>query len=913
MRSLPFRRSPIAVLIAAALMAPTAALSSGRMTPIALPGQQAGGVASGAVFDGLFGVPVLNAAGQVAYWGRLAPGAAGVTTDNDEGFWLNGALVAREGSQAPGVPAGTVFGSLVFAGRMLSDGGQLIFTAPLRPGAGGGTTTDGSIWRGTTLIARQGSQAPGVPSGAIFSGWEAPASSTAGHVVFRGRLASGAGGVTTDNDLGIWRDSTLIARQGAQAPGLPSGALLLGFFTPTVSAAGQVAYTATLQQGTGGVTSNDDQGLWRDNVLVARKGQQAPGTATGAVFSSFSGTVALNDVGQVAYLGILQSGAGGVTSDNNQGIWRDATLVAREGSQAPGAPTGAVFNGFAGTIQINGGGQVLFSAGLRLGNGGVTDLNNAGLWRDTTLVAREGAQAPGTPTGATFSFLNSPSLNDNGQVAFLGLLRAGEGGVSAGNDSGLWIVGSNGDALLAVREGDTLDGRTITGLAIESGSPANESVGRSFNNQGQLAYRASFSDGAQGVYLFTPELRWTRGTSSSWDVRSNWTIGQAPGAVHDVRIDPATSLTVTGPVVDTTVRSLTVGGGAGIGTLRMAAGRLEVSTPLRVLSTGVLTGDGVVVGGVTSQGEVRADNLTILGGLSNAGLVTGSGRLVTALDNGTSGQVRVGTGAALRLTGSGHDNQGLVEVRQGGELEVAGALVNQTAGRIVVDHGTVRFADGLANSGQLLVSFGGASVFGAVTNQVGGRIILSGNSDTTFYDPVVNQGELRVSAGSVATFFGPVSGAGTFTGTGTKFYEGLFSPGASPGRVTDEGNSLFGAASIVEIELAGLLPGTEHDQFAVGGTLRLGGTFRLVLLDGFAPQLGDRFDVFDWGVLEGGFAAIDTSQAALDPGLMWSFDELYATGEISVTAVPEPGTWALMLAGLGWCCGIAARRRIREG
>lgn len=43
--------------------------------------------------------------------------------------------------------------------------------------------------------------------------------------------------------------------------------------------------------------------------------------ASGAVFGSFGGTVVINDQGRVAFGGGLRTGSGGVTEDNNDGIW----------------------------------------------------------------------------------------------------------------------------------------------------------------------------------------------------------------------------------------------------------------------------------------------------------------------------------------------------------------------------------------------------------------------------------------------------------------------------------------------------------------------------------------------------------------------------------------------------------------
>ena len=68
---------------------------------------------------------------------------------------------------------------------------------------------------------------------------------------------------------------------------------------------------------------------------------------------------------------------------------------------------------------------------LQTGAGGVASSNNSGIWRETALVVREGSQAPGTPTGALFAGFGNPVLNDSGQVAYSGLLQTGAGGVTS--------------------------------------------------------------------------------------------------------------------------------------------------------------------------------------------------------------------------------------------------------------------------------------------------------------------------------------------------------------------------------------------------------------------------------------------------------------------------------------------------
>ena len=80
---------------------------------------------------------------------------------------------------------------------------------------------------------------------------------------------------------------------------------------------------------------------------VALSGQQAPGTPSGVNYSGFTFPV-LNDAGQTAFNASL-SGSG-VDSTNEQGIWSEGSgslaLVARNGNQAPGTPSGVNYVGF---------------------------------------------------------------------------------------------------------------------------------------------------------------------------------------------------------------------------------------------------------------------------------------------------------------------------------------------------------------------------------------------------------------------------------------------------------------------------------------------------------------------------------------------------------------------------------------
>jgi hypothetical protein len=182
---------------------------------------------------------------------------------------------------------------------------------------------------------------------------------------------------------------------------------------------------------------------------------------------------------------------------------------------------------------------------------------------------------------------------------------------------------------------------------------------------------------------------------------------------------------------------------------------------------------------------------------------------------------------------------------------------------------------------------------------------------------VKSSGELRISTGSTATFFGQVfqRTGSLFTGAGTKFYEGGLAVGGSPGLGIDSGDVNFGAGNVFTVDIGGTTPCTadcetnealknsSFDKYVVAGHLGLGGTLKLSSWNGFVPQAGQSFDLLDWGNASGSFDSIDASGLLLPAGLGLDASHLALDGSISVVSVPEPSTWALMLAGIalgGW-------------
>jgi uncharacterized protein YjbI with pentapeptide repeats len=91
-------------------------------------------------------------------------------------------------------------------------------------------------------------------------------------------------------------------------------------------------------------------------------------------------------------------------------------------------------------------------------------------------------------------------------------------------------------------------------------------------------------------------------------------------------------------------------------------------------------------------------------------------------------------------------------------------------------------------------------------------------------------------------------------------------------------------------------------SFASGIPVTLGGTLELTFAADVNPatQVGRTFDLFDWtGVTPTGVFSISSPYA-------WDLSNLYTTGEVTLTAVPEPASG--LLIGAGFCLFVIHRR-----
>lgn len=858
--------------------------ASARNDVITMSGNPAPIPGGGVNFGNLIGSPVLNNNGHIAF----SIGLVDSNLNGSEAIFRNANLIARSGTNPPGTASGVIF-SRFPEDPALNAKGEVLFKS-LLSGIGVGLGNNDAIYRDANLIVRSGDDAPGTGSSMTFFRLGPSAMNNNGAVAFHGSLSHRYDEAIYIAKYGL----NLIARVQTEAPGT-GGEKFARLGAPALNNARDVAFSSYI---TGPSTSGAPaQAIYKNRSLVARTGNAAPGAGTGVSFSYFPvqlGSPNLNDAGQVAFQARLIGTD--VTDRNNQAIYRDAILLARSGDAAPGAGSGVNFSELA-LRAFNNSGEVAFQAVLS-GNG-VTSANNQAIYRNSSLIARTGdaVRAPGNG-GARFLSFASPIMNAGGLVAFAATTEDG----LANSIEGVWL--SDGVEHIRVADkNDFLGGnRQINSFAYGKSS---------LNDYGQLAYGAHTQDGRSGTLLFTPELRYRSSSNGVWDLASNWTLSIKPSFVHDIFINPTARRTVFGPSGTETIRSLTIGGGPGIGTLQLNGGAITASTAVNILGTGVLTGDGVITNGVNNLGTVRADNVTIGGGLFNTGLVIGTGRINTNLLNQPGGQVRVGAGEQMLISGNGHINASRIEVIDG-TLGFDGVLFNVgSSGMITGRNAMLRFNSGLVNAGTLALSFGTSDVFGPVSNS--GTIINSGAGRLTFYDNVNNSGEIRTSTGGASVFFGNVGGTGSFTGGGTVFLENGFSVGLSPTLMSFGGDVGLGGNSDTIMELGGLKRGDQYDALNIAGALSLGGTLNIALLDGYTPLADSFFDLIAATTINGSFSSVLFPK--LSSGLSWNLSLLPDySGSIdvlrlsAVSEVPVPAAVWLLASGLLGLVGFARHK-----
>lgn len=358
----------------------------------------------------------------------------------------------------------------------------------------------------------------------------------------------------------------------------------------------------------------------------------------------------------------------------------------------------------------------------------------------------------------------------------------------------------------------------------------------------------------------------------------------------------------------------------------------------------------------------RYDNLTYGGSISGAGSVNqyGSGVLTLAGTNTftggldiTSGTVSVssvaalGTGPVLVSRGTLATTASFSSARS---LNLSTYPANY--GTIDVASGTTLGWSGQVTGGGRLIKTGGGSLSLSGNNTFSGTTLVQAGTVESFSATALGSASVQVDAGGVlrasstnanavsVASGGAVEGAGTL-GSVTIDNGGILSPGAPVGVLTASSLTPRGGSTLVwQVRDADSALGTGYDGMNVTGGVDLsqsgqaGGKISLKIVSlssGATPGNSLNFDkakIYSFGIIDASsfnFGAnanlsdifqLDVSDFRYDDGSMssaslWSLQYDAGSTMVTLTAVPEPSTYALGLSALGMAAALVRRRRMR--
>jgi hypothetical protein len=384
------------------------------------------------------------------------------------------------------------------------------------------------------------------------------------------------------------------------------------------------------------------------------------------------------------------------------------------------------------------------------------------------------------------------------------------------------------------------------------------------NSSGDIVYLADRN--SDEVFELFPEIThqrlWKNQGGGTWNVASNWEPTLPGGENTSATIEKSVVVDFTTDY--TPIGRLLLGGGPGTSVLNIQDGSSLVA------SLGVFLSPG---------GVIRGD------GFVSSGLVD--------LEIPAGAEISAGSGDMLRIASGSVSNEGRIEAfgvaASRAEIDFSGSVVNENGTGLIACHdAVVRFREDLVNEGTVSFTGGFSDLLGEVNNGSQGRLVITGGASTVFYDDVQNDGTIEANASgtlqSVVVFLGALSGNGV-SGGGHVFVEGDARPGFSPGTMTFGGDLSLGSSAHFQFDVEGTTAGVDYDQVVVAGALELNGVLEVQLTNGFTPQIGDSFDLWDAGSVSGQFSSVILPD--LPAGHFWNTSSLNTTGEVNVGSAPN--------------------------
>ena len=483
-------------------------------------------------------------------------------------------------------------------------------------------------------------------------------------------------------------------------------------------------------------------------------------------------------------------------------------------------------------------------------------------------------------------------------------------GTGTGNSVITSIIGTNVTGVIqdSLTSGLTLagvntftnDGATTFGLTIKRGVvTAKTSASALGAGAVTLGDSAGGSDAAS-LQAVTTTLTYANPFILASNTSGTLSIGGSAAATFSGGVTGTNNLTINvaaGSAINFSTAAINNAGtitnsGTGIGTATVATVGSNVTGIIENSTTSALT-----VTTLNLRGASLATTLTNALGtkvLTVTNVDTGAGNLVLNNNSSTANAIVLTNGAnntgSITNSGTGSGTQTIGVI--GGN--VTGVTQNSTTSSLTLNAANTYTGGTTISAGTLVLA-----TAGTILNSSGVNLGTSGS-----------QGTLDLTSKTSGFTLGTsqtLSGYGNVTmGSGkTLTVNGGLAPGNSPGVIAISGNLTLGATATTTMELinSSQAAGTGFDQISLGGTtpaLTYDGTLTLNLTGGTTLGVYHLFTGFS--SQSGTFSAINYSLV----GAAGSFD--YTTGDFTLTAVPEPSTWALLAFSLTTVMVMRRRR-----
>lgn len=702
---------------------------------------------------------------------------------------------------------------------------------------------------------------------------------TSSKTVFVGQ---NGGGAFTANGTAIKANELFVGRNAGA-----SGAVSLSGGSLTLSADLHVGVlgTGNFTMSNGGTMNSDIANIgFGTNAVGVLTLTSGNWTNTRGLFIGVSGQGTLNIgpggtlTSESGFLGQNASGTGVVSMDGGSWTMSNSLVLGVNGTGSLSASNGARISSEWGQLGLNAGSSG--NATLDDSSLTITQTLTVGQLGSGSILLTNGALLEAGAIELAASAGISGSLSVTGSMVTTENIVVGSGSATAsfsaariqlptnvvvvdtllfeGFAYGNVIIGSGG-LTVDTRGGNAQIGSSLTGNGslTKTGAgrlrfdTANGYTGGTIVEQGVLEFSAGTAFGTGGLTIGTAELRAidnvTLSTSPTFLTVSNG---------HTAAFSATANNTFTLSTTDFTLQN-----GAGLAFGSAGNNGTVVFAPVNVTTSSSIPSVSVQAG-TLQAGNNRLAELTALA----ASTTVASGATLEFQDNLSSGGINALFGAGTVNTGA--NSTTTLAVNSGnftGNIAGWGGLLKQSAGTLTLS-GQNAFTGGTTvNAGTLIVNGGLSFGLGEVTVNSGGT--LGGN-------------------GTV--------GAITLSG-------GIVGPGTSPGTLTAE--SLYWEGGLIVFEL-GPTP-SASDLLNVTGDLNGLGTtygFEFVNAGWVEGSTYNLLNFFSTNIAIGDFFYTNGG------GFAGDFAYNGNTLQFTVTAVPEPSTWALLLAATGLLAN-----RIRRG